>query len=140
MLGATGSAATTSVCADAALPEPATFEAVTTTRSVQPTSAEVSPYVCATAVSMFPQFAPPESQRRHWYANEIGCVPDHVPGSADNVCPACPLPETVGTAVFTGGFPTTTTVCADIAAELPATFDPVTITRNVEFTSADPTR
>src|ERR671936_9804 len=52
---------------------------------------------------MSEQFAPAVSQRRHWYAYEIGCVPDQLPGLAVSVCPCCGVPEMVGGAVFRGG-------------------------------------
>jgi len=52
---------------------------------------------------MSAQFAPLVSQRRHWYAYEIGCVPDQLPGEAVSTCPACAVPEIVGAPVFEGG-------------------------------------
>jgi hypothetical protein len=45
---------------------------------------------------MFAQFAPAESQRRHWRAIVIGCVPDHVPGTAVRVEPTSGCPEMDG--------------------------------------------
>jgi hypothetical protein len=59
--------ATTPVWADVADVEPATFVAVTTTRIVAPASADCSAYELAVAPLMLTQFAPAESQRRHWY-------------------------------------------------------------------------
>jgi hypothetical protein len=56
------------LCAAVAVAVPAVFVAVTTTRVVVPTSAEVSVYVCAVAFGMSVQFEPPASQRRHCYA------------------------------------------------------------------------
>jgi hypothetical protein len=35
--------------------------------------------------------------------NEIGCVPDHDPGFADNVCPSRAVPEIAGGDVLLGG-------------------------------------
>jgi hypothetical protein len=45
--------------------DPAEFDAVTATRTVDPTSPEVNAYDCAAAAVISLQFAPPESQRRH---------------------------------------------------------------------------
>jgi hypothetical protein len=84
------------------------------------------------------QFAPAVSHLRHWYAYEIGCVPDQAPGSAVNVSPSCAVPEIVGTEVFAGGdgAACTTSVAAEEAVAAPAAFDAVTVTRMVEPTSA----
>jgi hypothetical protein len=89
---------------------------------------------------MFAQFAPDESHRCHWYAYEIGAVPDHVPGAAVNVCPACAVPEIVGALVLAGaaGAACTTAVAADVAFADPAEFVAVTTTRIVKPMSAGP--
>jgi hypothetical protein len=58
-------AVTTAVGADAADADPPPFDAVTLTRMVDPTSTDVSMYVCAVAGRMSTQFPPEESQRRH---------------------------------------------------------------------------
>jgi hypothetical protein len=63
--GATAAAVTTPVAAEEADDEPALFEPVTTTRIVEPTSADTSVYVLPVAPAMSTQLAPPESQRRH---------------------------------------------------------------------------
>jgi hypothetical protein len=63
--GATGAAVTTPVAAEEADDEPALFDAVTTTRTVEPTSADVNVYVAVAAGTMSTQPAPAESQRRH---------------------------------------------------------------------------
>jgi hypothetical protein len=60
-------------------PEPAEFVAVTPTRIVCPTSAEVSDHVWLLVVETTTQFAPAESQRRQKYENVIGVEPLHVP-------------------------------------------------------------
>jgi hypothetical protein len=94
---------TTGVCAeDAGVPGPAEFDAVTTTRNVNETSAACTTYVEPVAPEIAAQFAPPESQRFHTYAYPVGPF-DHDPVLAVNVCPETALPETVGGAVFTGG-------------------------------------
>jgi hypothetical protein len=59
-------------------------------------------YVLPVAPTMFEQLAPPVSQRRHWYVNVIGWVPDQVPWSAVRVSPWRVVPEIVGRAVFRG--------------------------------------
>jgi hypothetical protein len=137
--GAAGAACTTAVCADVAVADPAEFDAVTATRIVEPTSAETSVYAAAVAPEILTQFAPEESQRCHWYAYEIGAVPDHVPGAAVNVCPACEVPEIVGALVLAGaaGAACTTAVADELALLDPAEFDAVTTTRTVEATSAE---
>ena len=67
--GATGAAPTTPETALAADAEPAEFEAVTTTRTVPPTSAPTSRYEAEVADVMSAQPCPDESQRCHWYVN-----------------------------------------------------------------------
>ena len=78
-------------------------------------------------------------QRRHWYAYAIGCVPDQLPGLALSVCPACAVPEIVGSAVLVGatGAAVTTEVCAELAVADPAEFEAVTATRIVAPMSAE---
>jgi hypothetical protein len=66
--GATADAVTTPVAAEDADDEPALFDAVTNTRTVEPASADVNVYVLPVAAAMSEQFPPPASQRRHWYA------------------------------------------------------------------------
>jgi hypothetical protein len=60
-----GTPVTTAVALDVAGVEPAELAAVTTTRIVEPTSAEPSVYVADVCPEMFVQFAPVLSQRRH---------------------------------------------------------------------------
>src|SRR3954470_10086940 len=48
------------------------------------------------------QFLPLSSQRLHWYVNEIGAVPVHVPFWAVSVCPTCGVPLMVGGVWFVG--------------------------------------
>jgi hypothetical protein len=63
--GCVATAVTTPVAAEEADDEPALFDAVTTTRTVEPTSADTSVYVLPVAPPMSTQLAPAESQRRH---------------------------------------------------------------------------
>jgi len=63
--GGVGFAATTPVAAEAAEAEPALFDAVTTVRSVEPTSVLVTAYVLPVAPAMSAQLLPVLSQRRH---------------------------------------------------------------------------
>jgi hypothetical protein len=63
-----GDAPTTAVGADVAVLEPALFDAVTTTRIVDPTSAADAAYDEPVAPGVAAQLAPPASQRCHWYA------------------------------------------------------------------------
>jgi hypothetical protein len=56
---------TTAVCADVALPDPPAFDAVTTTRNVELTSAAANTYVDDVAEAMSAQAPPDPSHRRH---------------------------------------------------------------------------
>jgi hypothetical protein len=66
--GATAAAATIPVGSDEADDEPAPFDAVTSTRTVEPTSADANVYVLPVAPAISEQFPPPALQRRHWDA------------------------------------------------------------------------
>jgi hypothetical protein len=66
--GALGGAATVAVCAEAAVDDPAEFEAVMATRMVAPSSALARRWLVFVAPLIAVQFAPEESQRFHWYA------------------------------------------------------------------------
>jgi hypothetical protein len=59
---------TTPVAAEYAVACPTVFVAVTATTNVLPTSPLASVYDADVADATFAQFAPPESQRCHWYA------------------------------------------------------------------------
>src|SRR4051794_28672251 len=61
-----GAAVTTAVAAEVAARVPAPFDALTTIRSVDPTSADVSVYEDVAAGMMSMQAAPVELHRRHW--------------------------------------------------------------------------
>ena len=61
------------------------LEAVTTTRSVELTSASTRTYVLAFAPGTSAHAAPAESQRRHWYAYVSGGVPAQLPSFAVRV-------------------------------------------------------
>ena len=50
---------------------------------------------------MLAQLWPPELQRRHWYANEVGFA-DHAPGVPVSTWPGFVVPETTGSAVTAG--------------------------------------
>jgi hypothetical protein len=126
-----GAAATTAVGADTAAEVPATFDAVTATRSVDPMSVAVALKLVPVAPAISIQLVPPLSHRRHWYAYEMGAVPVHVPGLAVNVPPSIAEPAIVGAAVLTGGAAATTAVAADAAVVVPAVFDAVTATTSV---------
>jgi hypothetical protein len=128
--------ATFAVGADVAVAKPTVFVAVTATTSVEPTSALVSLYVVAVAPATGMQLAPLESQLDHWYAKDIGVVPDQVPWLADKVCPSWARPEIAGGAAFAGGTAATTPVAAEVAVADPAGLLAVTATTSVEPTSA----
>jgi hypothetical protein len=64
--GVTGVGAMTGDAELVADAEPPAFDAVTVTRSVEPTSLLVNAYAEAVAPLIAAQLAPPLSQRRHW--------------------------------------------------------------------------
>src|SRR4051794_41405429 len=97
----------TAVAPEGALSLPPAFVAVTTTRTVLPTSTGTRSYVAAVAPVMSAQLAPAASQRCHWCAKEIAGVPVHVPSPAVSVCVSVVVPVTDGAAVFAGGAGTT---------------------------------
>ena len=102
------------VALDVLSPDPPTFVAVTTTRSVWPASPFASWYDCDVAPLMSEQFAPLVAHRRQRYAYVIGVVPLHVPVEAFSVQPTAAEPVITGAAVFAGGVaPVTTAVAAD---------------------------
>src|SRR2546423_1854319 len=82
---------------------PPAFVAVTTARSVLPTSADVRLYVGSVAPETSAQLAPTRSQRRHWYVKVIGVVPVQLPRSATSVWPSRAVPEIDGGRVLAGG-------------------------------------
>jgi hypothetical protein len=130
--------ATTAVAADVAVLDPPSFVAVTTTRSAEPTSAEVRPYVKAVAPAMSTQLEPVESQRRHCAAYEIGADPVQEPVVAVMDLPSSSVPDTVGGAVFVAeeGADVTTDVGIETAVALPTEFDASTASLIVDPTSA----
>jgi len=64
--GGAGAEATSALGADEALAEPEAFDAVTTAKSVEPTSAVAATYDEDVAPTIGAQFAPAESHRCHW--------------------------------------------------------------------------
>src|SRR5207244_7513277 len=76
---------TIAVRADSALADPALFVARTSKRRRWLTSALTRRYVFAVAPAMSVQLPGWFVQRRHWYANVIGCVPPHSPSRAVSV-------------------------------------------------------
>ncbi len=111
---------------------------MTFTRTVWPTSDDVSLYVVAVAPAMSPQPPPVPTQRCQWYANCGAGVPLHDPGLTVSVLSSCGLPEIDGDAVFFGADPVATTalVGRDVATPEPLPFVAVTCTRRRELTSA----
>jgi len=97
-----GRGATTAVGTEVAWVEPSALRAVTRTRSVLLRSGDESSYVFPVAPLMLEQLPPVRLHRRHWYANVIGSVPVHLPGSAVSVEPTVGVPEIVGGSVFVG--------------------------------------
>ena len=81
--------------------EPPLPVAVTTTDSVAPMSSGVSVYVEIVALARVTHPAPVASQRRHWYANELG-APVHEPANVVSVWPAMATPETDGATIADG--------------------------------------
>src|SRR6476469_9242767 len=95
-------ALTAAVGTDVALRVPSEFLALTTIRSVLPTSTAFSVYVLSFAPPMLLQLPPSPSHLLHWYDYVIGSVPVHVPLLAVRVCPSVVVPEMVGGAVLFG--------------------------------------
>src|SRR5215217_7225072 len=130
---------TMSVNGDVAFVVPNRFEAVISTLSSWPTSAERTPYVCPVAPEMSTQSFPPALHRCHWYENVV--APVHVPLSEDSVSPTSAAPSTVGRPVFFGAAAgATTPVPFESFVVLPSSFVAVTRTRSVWSTSAARTR
>src|SRR6266536_5209265 len=121
--------ATTAVGAEVAVVEPYAFRARTSTRIVCPTSSVPSWRVWPVDVSS--QSPPDVSQRRHWYVNEIGPAPVHVPEVAVIVAPCLIVPTIVGGDVLTGAPLPTTAVGDETAFAEPSEFEAVTETRTV---------
>jgi len=96
-----GSAATAAVAVLVAAVGPVSFDAVTVTRIVFPTSPEPRRYCADVAPAREAQLAPAASQRFHWYAYDVGELVQ-VPFEAASCWPCCAAPEIVGGAVFTG--------------------------------------
>ena len=137
----TGSSVMTAVGAETNASVLIAFVAVTRTRNVLPTSACLATNVLPVAPPIAEQPPPLELQLRHWYVNEIGCVPDHVPGSAVCVAPTTGEPEIDGGTRFRGlAEPWTTAVGLDTAVSEPSAFEAVTRTRIRIPTSASRSR
>jgi hypothetical protein len=143
--GVAGGGATTCDAELRADAEPPAFDAVTLTRSVEPTSVLLSSYWESLAPPMSEQLPPPLSQRFHWYAYDVGLF-DHEPVDDDSAWSCCAVPPITGTAVFTGAATTEVGAAGAAAtkpeAELvtvpePPAFEAVTTTRNVLPTSVD---
>ena len=81
---------------------PSALDAVTSTRTVLPTSAEVSLYDFDVAPAMSAHAAPLLEQRCHWYAYAVGLFA-HEPFPAVTVSPTWNLPSIVGGDVVFGG-------------------------------------
>src|SRR5215212_3298137 len=131
----------TAVGADVAARAPSVFFAVTRTRTVFPTSTDVRTYVFCVAPLMSEQLPPVWSQRRHWYANAIGCPPVHVPGFAVSVWPCCGVPLIVGCFALTGRpavaeARTVVEVAFEFALAVPSAFEAMTRERMRWPTSA----
>src|SRR5262245_17825168 len=73
--GGTAAGPTAAVCPDGIAAEPATFDAVTRTRSVEPTSDSTGVYPLDVAPMIRAHVPPAESQRSHWYEKPRGEVP-----------------------------------------------------------------
>src|SRR5688500_432774 len=99
--GGDGFALTTAVGTDVDVFEPSALDARTRTRSVSPTSADVTTRVFPFAPMIAEQLPPFTSQRSHAYVKLVG-EPDHVPGSAVKVSPSCAAPEIVGGGILPG--------------------------------------
>ena len=137
----TAAEATTALGVVVAACEPPGPVAVTTRETVEPMSPGESTYVDETAPAIAPHVAPVGSQRRHWYANDVG-EPDHSPTDADSCWPAVMSPETDGGVVATGcvALPVPpepmATVGGDAADAVPP--EPCAVTRRTSACPASP--
>jgi hypothetical protein len=135
--GAVPLLAMTGLGPESTVDEPPVFVAVTRTRSVWPTSAEVTVLLFAVAPGILAHPPSPARHRSHWYRKLIGSAPLHSPGETVSTLPSRAVPEIVGGDVFTGALaPTTTCVRSETAEPEPAEFLAVTLTRIVCPTSA----
>jgi hypothetical protein len=130
-----GAAATTALGALLTVAVPPPLRAVTSTRSVLPTSPAPSAYVAAVAFATAAHAFPAESQRSHRRDSSIVGVPLQPPVVELSVCPSRAVPETVGAVVLAGGSGATATVGSLVAVLVPPPFVPRTSTRIVLPTS-----
>ena len=77
----------------AGVPAPASLLAVSCTRTVEPTSAAASVYVCPVASGIATQLLPDASQRCHWWVKLVGLFV-HDPFTTVNAWPCTALPDT----------------------------------------------
>ena len=135
LAGAAG--ATCAVPDESAVAVPASFVAVTRTRTTRPTSALVSVYVAPVAPAIGVQFAPPWSHRSHAYAKRIGVVPLQSPSlETVKVEPSRAVPEIAGAVRFAGAAGATLSVGMSREVALPAVFVAVTLRMRTWPTSA----
>ena len=104
---------------------------VTSTRIVDPTSSGPSARVEVVSPAIVAQLAPFASQRCHAYANDP-FRHAHVPGLAVSVERSVETPAIEGAVNSTGLKLATTGVMPDAAMAVPASFDAVTVIRNVD--------
>jgi hypothetical protein len=100
LVGAAGDV-TTAVGAELAEAEPRAFVAVTTDRTVCPTSPDPRGWRRVVAPAITTQFAPVLSQSSHLYLYDVGLFA-HVPVVVVKVCPLTDDPLTTGAPVLTG--------------------------------------
>src|SRR4051812_31587478 len=144
--GSTGGAAlTTADRSDATRVEPPASVAVTTTRTLKPTSAASSTYCASTAPAMSTQVPPSPVHRCHCRVNSAR--PLHVPSSALRSSPAVGVPVTTGEPSAVGGVgagsagagavvAVTTSDAVEAASPAPVESLAVTTTRTVEPASS----
>jgi hypothetical protein len=125
---------TLAVNADALEAEPASLDAVTSTRSFVAESVSSTKYVGSLANWTFVQLD--RLQRCHWYANEIGGDPRQPPGVAVSVVKSFDAPPIAGGTVLEGARTVIGAVSSEAAAVGPLPFDALTIARTVEPVSA----
>ena len=97
-------ASTAAVGAELTVAEPSSFEPVTATRMVEPTSPAFGTYVVAVAPGTGEQLSPAASQTSHWKAVATGANPENTPGEAVRVRPTWAVPEIEGGVVFAAGW------------------------------------
>src|SRR6476469_8058982 len=97
-----GAGATSPVCSDVAVTDPAAFDAVTSTARRYATCELVTRYVAPVAPEIVSQKLDVDVQRSHWSPKVSGGVPPQSPVVALRSAPSIGRPRMIGGTWFTG--------------------------------------